>query len=844
MKAHVPIEHLGIGMFVEAEVLSMLVGEQVRHFLKPVEAKYSTTKALRLRLSARKQGQINNAGGMLMGSEKQIQALREIGVSEVLVNTDKCDVVPDLPEPAVGKGESAERSSPQSMPSSVRTEGGGYRWLTPGGETAEWVYGQTPATEPASETRKAKSAGPRQSLGAQDTEKRRNFGPSNTGWMKIDTTPDNNQAFVQILSFGGDATLGAEDVFAALEELYGIVIGLDREMVQRLSDQAASSPARVIRGNFLIAAISESELDKIGSIEYTFMADLPEGLLEFDELYKGYNGESVGWLVKGKPQVRVVGPGWELARFTAGDGEEGGRDIFGDLRPMAGAESVLGAGCNVEVVDEQYVAQVYGYVCLHENEFSVFPPIWVSADHMKAYYVHLPRITEGPALTQEWLDQILKVQEVLTGLDEGELEKVITSPPGDTLCKSVMIAEGEPPEHGEDARIKFTFDTTDETGIQEDGSIDLDARDNASWVEVDGLLADVIPAIEGVSGHDLADREIEGESGEPSNLQVGDNVRSEFLNKTWCYFATVEGCARLRDDVLSVHQILYHEGNVDNDMVFDDATKDVRIKGSVRAGVNVKAAKSLSVDGIIEGGASVQAAGDIVVGKGVIGYYTKVVSLGSVETKFVQQGTVVAQGDVNITSNLLNARVRAGGRFAIKGDGGEKGGAVVGGEIFASKGLDLGQVGSPTVEGTTIGIAADPKLTAKMKKLEDGIDFCKTNILRIFRTLGMTELNVAHFKKLIEKNPPNKRKPMMKVLGQLKTLAENREKSAAAHKQVEKELVDSLREAEIRISEIAYAGVKIQIGTEVLTLDKNEEDSVFKLGPSGTVTWTKGTQDE
>ena len=131
MKKHLSIDLLHVGMFVEAEVLSILVDSQVRHFLKPTEAKYVNTTAKRLRLSKRKHEQIANAGGMLMGSEKQIQALREIGVSEVLINTDKSDVLPDLPELARGTGEKERSKRATPGPAAVKkTAEGGYKWLT------------------------------------------------------------------------------------------------------------------------------------------------------------------------------------------------------------------------------------------------------------------------------------------------------------------------------------------------------------------------------------------------------------------------------------------------------------------------------------------------------------------------------------------------------------------------------------------------------------------------------------------------------------------------------------------------------------------------------------------
>jgi len=152
MKKRLSITQLHVGMFIEAEVLSILVDGEVRHFLKPTAAAFVSSTAKRLRLSARKNEQIAHAGGMLMTSEKQIKALQEIGVSEVVINTDKSDVIPDLPELAVGKDSKSDSSEPAAAektpenafgPEATKTAEGGYKWLTSEGE-AEWSWGKTP----------------------------------------------------------------------------------------------------------------------------------------------------------------------------------------------------------------------------------------------------------------------------------------------------------------------------------------------------------------------------------------------------------------------------------------------------------------------------------------------------------------------------------------------------------------------------------------------------------------------------------------------------------------------------------------------------------------------------
>ena len=61
------------------------------------------------------------------------------------------------------------------------------------------------------------------------------------------------KATLQVLSFGGDKSLGEDDVRRCLEEDYGIRTGIESAVLTRLVQQAAASPNRVISGAFPIA---------------------------------------------------------------------------------------------------------------------------------------------------------------------------------------------------------------------------------------------------------------------------------------------------------------------------------------------------------------------------------------------------------------------------------------------------------------------------------------------------------------------------------------------------------------------------------------------------------------
>ena len=159
----------------------------------------------------------------MMTSRKQIDALREIGVSEVVVDTSRCDVVPDE---AFADDESDDSADDESDDSA-----------------------EVPEVDGLPEFMKlVRPKGAR-----SDMQRRRNFGPKKTGWMKLEVAESGDRATLQVLSFGGDKSLGEDDVRRCLEEDYGIRTGIESAVLTRLVQQAAASPNRVISGAFPIA---------------------------------------------------------------------------------------------------------------------------------------------------------------------------------------------------------------------------------------------------------------------------------------------------------------------------------------------------------------------------------------------------------------------------------------------------------------------------------------------------------------------------------------------------------------------------------------------------------------
>ena len=89
------MDHLNVGMFLEAEAVSETKDGQEQNFLSAKNAVSTGASSKRARLTGRMHEKIDQDGGLLITSENQVKSLGQTGLSMVTIDTDKGQ---DLPE--------------------------------------------------------------------------------------------------------------------------------------------------------------------------------------------------------------------------------------------------------------------------------------------------------------------------------------------------------------------------------------------------------------------------------------------------------------------------------------------------------------------------------------------------------------------------------------------------------------------------------------------------------------------------------------------------------------------------------------------------------------------------
>ena len=220
------------------------------------------------------------------------------------------------------------------------------------------------------------------------------------------------------------------------------------------------------------------------------------------------------------------------------------------------------------------------------------------------------------------------------------------------------------------------------------------------------------------------------------------------------------------------------------------------------------------------------------VSQGILGDTTTVISLGNVETKFIQNSSVMAKGDITVGSYVFNARVRAGGQVIVKSGGGERGGSIVGGEVIASTGIQARLLGSPATDRTVVGIGANPEDAAKLSQLSAAQSHISGETARLLRTLGLDSADADELKSLIKRSSQPRRERIIEIMQKLRELEAKKEGTLESRRTLQAQVEEGLSKARIAASESVYTDVHFRFGEMTQTVTKD-------LGPTAFV-WSEG----
>ncbi len=389
------------------------------------------------------------------------------------------------------------------------------------------------------------------------------------------------------------------------------------------------------------------------------------------------------------------------------------------------------AGNNVHKEENEageiYTAEVKGKVVIIKDTMHVFSSdidctldLCVNGNKMKVYMDCTPEHGNGEELTLNLVLGRLAREKVVHGINKDVIEKNIAEAKTQGIpLKDVIVAEGTPPIPGDNATVEYNFDMSGEKHsftIQADGKVDYKGSANILTAKKDQLLATIRDAQRGIDGVNVLGETVASDVGKNTKLIAGRGVRADEEGKQ--FFAESSGYIVLNFPLIEVLELYEVSGDVDYSTGSIDFKGNVLVHGNVREGFEVKAEGDVIIMKCVES-AKVEAGRDVRIAGGIIGQGKGLVSAGrDVYAEYVQNGRIEAQANVYLNDFSVNSYV-----FCNYLNMQQKHGSVVGGEVYAQRGIDVLNIGSASGTKTYVHIGIDFLVKRKIGEIDKTIEF-------------------------------------------------------------------------------------------------------------------------
>lgn len=408
---------------------------------------------------------------------------------------------------------------------------------------------------------------------------------------------------------------------------------------------------------------------------------------------------------------------------------------------------------------------------------------------------------EGLPFSQQLLEQaVAAVQKagVTEGLIQVAIEEAVRFP-----GTPQVIAEGKPPQKGEDARLEWHVDPRP-TGlplIMENEKVDFHSLNLVQNVAKDQLLVTKIPATRGTPGVNVEGRVLEPTPGRDIPLPGGQNVYAD--PEGLRLFASVAGHVVTHGNRVNVLPVFEIKGNVDYSTGDVHFVGTVVVRGNVTSGFTVEAEQDIEVHGYVDAG-FLRAGGHVHVRSGIQGAGRGTVKAdGNVSARYIENAVVEAGGDVLVSDAIMHSRVSAGGKVSVTGSKG----LIVGGTVRADQEVSAAVIGANLATATEIEVGANPALRDELRSTQAALVQTEQALERATSATRM----LKELEQRGEPLPTEKKEALLKLVRSTYHLMGERETLTQRLLKLEEEL-EARKNGRVRVTDTVHPGVKVTIG--------------------------------
>ena len=550
-------------------------------------------------------------------------------------------------------------------------------------------------------------------------------------------------------------------------------------------------------------------------------------------------------------RFKAVRPGEIVVEMIPATTGVPGQDIQGEeTNPEEGKEEALEVGEGLLTSEDKLrcTADQFGYVAMRfDSEATVLSPLWIAPDRTAAYFLNLPQSQAPKFPSVEHMQDLLDEMKITNGYVPERWAEILAELEAGKRTDEYLIpvARGTAFVEGRDAVFEWAvqIDSNKPGKILDDGTIDFRDRNLTTVAKEGDLLGKLVPPTLGTSGMDIYGTDLQAPF--PLNIEVitdsliyaepeedgsmafycetGGGISSDTQLKV------VKSRRQMRINI-GIYPISNIPGDVDYSTGNIDFNGDVVIDGSVQSQFSVKATGTITIGGYVEAGAYVTAGKDILIQRGVVGTNTELVAGGDVMSKFIQEATVRAGGDVKVGSYIFNASVRAGGQVFVPGMGEGKSRALVGGLVWGAKGITARSVGSPYNASTRLVVGVDPDQVNRADQVRANMRACEGKQRALLKTLGVDSLDLNLIKqKLARCASAKQKKSMLVAIKRIAKIAELERIQQEELQQIADEQRKLAVKTTINVLTDLFAGAEIRIGEQTEMIREDCARCSYKL---------------
>ena len=313
----------------------------------------------------------------------------------------------------------------------------------------------------------------------------------------------------------------------------------------------------------------------------------------------------------------------------------------------------------------------------------------------------IPSIDDGLPINLEYMNTLYEKANIVYGVQHDEIHKAFKACVEDSqFVRNVLIAKGDPPVDEVPQHLRINPYLTQKYRIlKKSETVDHRLRSAFTIVKKGQILAKLKYLRPGKDGKNVRGEPVPFKVLKPQMITPGENTQMEgdfLISCIHGQFVQIRGELNVKETLQVKGAVGYNTGNI----VFPG---NVEIAGPVSDGFKIHTGGSITIKQTFDV-TDVVTKKDLTVAGGIVGRNEAKIKIGGyLKTKFIDNCYLAARKDIFVESEIINSKVFTLGILEM----GEKG-KIVGGEIYAVKGVRAGSLG---------------KKTGKAAKIHCGIDF-------------------------------------------------------------------------------------------------------------------------